>query len=616
LRKLRFIGLFALLLMGLAMRSGAQAELSSLDAELRSRLQAAAEAQSSGNSEIVARANRQLIAVALSYVARLRATEGLDAAAAELYRRSVEIEDRPKANTDLALIYMRLGRMDDAVRTASHATNLDPKNAAAWNLRGKLLLFRKDYAMAAEALEKSLALQADGEVSFTLATAYLNLKQMEKAQAIFQEMEKASGDDADVHIMIGRTYEGAGVPDAAEREYRKAIAADPKASRGHYFLGLFYLVKNGWEVTPQSREAFVEEVKVNPNDFFGNYFLGFIASGEKKFDESDAFLKVAAAAKPDWPEPYLYLGLNAYGRRDDLRAEQWLRKAIELTGKDEARNNYQIRRAYFTLGRILVQSGKKEEGNKYLLRSREIETNLVIKGREQQALDIAAAEGKTLSSTHSPTPTEVVDPTAPVSDEALQNSSLPAADKEKIAAVEKGLRSILASAYNDLGSAEARQRQYESALNNFQEAEKWDPNTPNLMRNLGRAAFLSKKYAESARALKTVVGQDASDQKSQSMLAMSLFSMKNYAAAVPVFDRLPEVASADPRMAYGWALSLVRTNHRQRASGVLEKLVAQPIPPAMLVLAGELYGDLGEKNKAKECFRRAKEQDPSIQVPR
>jgi tetratricopeptide (TPR) repeat protein len=136
-------------------------------------------------------------------------------------------------------------------------------------------------------------------------------------------MEKVSGGDADVHVMIGRTYEGAGMPDAAETEYKKAIAADPKSSRGHYFLGLFYLVKNGWEVTPQAKQEFLEEVKVNPSDFFGNYFLGYITSGEKKFEESDAYLKVAAAAKPDWPEPYLYLGLNANGRRDDLRAEKW-----------------------------------------------------------------------------------------------------------------------------------------------------------------------------------------------------------------------------------------------------------------------------------------------------
>jgi tetratricopeptide (TPR) repeat protein len=603
-------------LLFVAVLSLARPQTASNATELQSRLQRAADAQASGAPEGIARANKELIAAALSQIAQFRAVQGLDSSAAELYHKSVELEDTPKANTEMALAYMRLGRLEDAFQTATHVTELDPNSPAAWNLRGKLAIFQKNYQEAQTSLEKSLALQPDGEVSFTLATAYLHLKQTAKAEAIFQDMEKVSGGDADVHVMIGRTYEGAGMPDAAETEYKKAIAADPKSSRGHYFLGLFYLVKNGWEVTPQAKQEFLEEVKVNPSDFFGNYFLGYITSGEKKFEESDAYLKVAAAAKPDWPEPYLYLGLNAYGRRDDLRAEKWLRKAIELTGKDESRNNYQIRRAYFTLGRILVQSGNKAEGNKYLLRSREIETNLVVKGREQQALDTGATDGKNVRNSAPATTAEALDPTAPVDDDALKNSNLSPPEKQKMAVAEKEIRTILANAYNDLGSAEARQREYESALVNFREAKKWSPQMPNLSRNIGLAAFLSKHYAESASALREVVEEDPSDKKSQSMLAMSLFSLKDYAAAVPVFDRVPDAANADPRMAYGWALSLARTNNRQRASVVLEKLVAQPIPPGMLVLAGELYADLGEKEKATNCFRRARQQDPTIQVPR
>jgi hypothetical protein len=37
------------------------------------------------------------------------------------------------------------------------------------------------------------------------------------------------------------------------------------------------------------------------------------------------------------------MGLNAFARHDNVKAEE-LRKAIALTGDDNARNNYQIRR--------------------------------------------------------------------------------------------------------------------------------------------------------------------------------------------------------------------------------------------------------------------------------
>ena len=48
-----------------------------------------------------------------------------------------------------------------------------------------------------------------------------------------------------------------------------------------------------------------------------------------------------------------------------VRPSLWrrlLRKAIQLTGADEARNNYQIRRAYYALGRLLMSEGKRDEG--------------------------------------------------------------------------------------------------------------------------------------------------------------------------------------------------------------------------------------------------------------
>ncbi len=150
----------------------------------------------------------------------------------------------------------------------------------------------------------------------------------------------------------------------------------------------------------------------------------------------------------------------------------------------------------------------------------------------------------------------------------------------------------------------------------LRKAEKWDATVPGVMRNLGFAAFFSKNYDESARALKVVSSQDPSDQRAVAMLALSLFSIKNYAEAVKVFDRVQDQTLSDPRMAYGWAVSLVRTKDAKRASEVLEKLTALQIPPEMLVLAGQLYSEIGDQKNAESCYQRAKQQDPNLAVPR
>ena len=189
-------------------------------------------------------------------------------------------------------------------------------------------------------------------------------------------------------------------------------------------------------------------------------------------------------------------------------------------------------------------------------------------------------------------------------------------EKTRAQETERQLRGVLAHAYNDLGASQARRREYDLALSYFRDAEHWDPHAPGVMRNVGLAAFFAKNYAESARAFKIVVAQDPSDQRALSMLALSLFSIKDYAQAVKAFDRVGDSALSDPRMAYGWALSLAKTNDRPRASAILEKLVAQKIPPEMLVLAGQLYAEIGDQKNAEICFQRAREQDPNVALPR
>ncbi len=587
--------------------------------EMQTRLAAAERARQSGDPQRIEDANRKIIGYGLWQMADLRASEMQFPVSIALYKQAIEFDDMPAIHLPLGIAYASIGAVDDALRESEIAVQVEPKSAIAWNLRGRMLSRKKEYQKAIECYEKSLALHDDIEVSYALASAYLALHENDKATAVFKRMSETTGNRASVHVMAGRAYENAGMSADAEREYKAAIAADPKVSRAHYFLGLFYLVKNSWEPTPEAKREFEAEVAVNPKDFFGNYFLGYLASVEKKYSESDAYLKVAAAAKPDWPEPYLYMGLNAYGAGADANAEVLLRKAIKLTGTDEARNNYQVRRAYFTLGRILIRFGKREEGAALVKRSREMENKLLADARHQQALssrEIAVDAPSPDESAPEQTTAKVAEhPAAPLSDEDFEKLNFTAAQKTQAKAAEKQLRTILGAAYNDLGTSEARRKQYALALAHFHDAERWNPETSGLMRNIAIAAFLSGDYTEAARALKSVVSADPSDQRSQGMLAMSLFSIKDYPAAIKVFDKIPEMAMNDPRMAYGWATSLARTNNRGQASKVLAQLTAQPLPSEMLVLACQLYDEIQDKPSAQACYAKAKAQDPLVKVP-
>ena len=605
--------------LSLAASSRGQSSPPTIPQDLRARLQAAAAAQQAGDDNAAAEANRRVLATALHQAADLRASLGLFPASAELCKRSLEFEDASDTRFSLALAYTRLGQLDGAIEQVGKVLAADASNAAAWNLQGKLWMMKKDFSKAADSLSRFLALQNDPEVAYTFAIALLKTNQVDKAAAVFHQLQSLSGDRAESHIMAARAFDEVNLVTQAEAEYKKAIARDAKGSRGHYFLGLFYLTRNGWTPTPQAREEFLAEVDANPTDFFGNYFMGYLTSLEKNYAESDQYLKAAALAKNDWPEPFLYLGLNAYAAGANARAEEMLRKAIQLTGSDEARNNSQIRRAFFALGRILVTTGRKEEGTKYLVRSRDMENTLMDNNREQALSAEQAVPGSQPDvSAESPqaSSASALDPAAALVPSVWQSASMTDSDRALAQESDQQLRSVIASAYNDLATSQARHKQYEVALGYFRDAERWNPKLPGLLRNLGLAAFFSRDYSECARAMKMVVVEDPSDQRAMSVLALSLFSVKDYAEAVKTFDRVPEATLADPRMTYGWALSLAKTNDKQRAATVLDKLVVQPIPPEMLVLAGQLYAEIGDQKNAQICYQRARDQDPNVALPR
>jgi tetratricopeptide (TPR) repeat protein len=578
--------------------------------ELPARMNAVGVAQQTGDVAKIAEANRGLIAVALRAMAELKLSQGDTQQSIELYKRSLEFENTPNAHIALALAYMRAHRTDDALAEIAPILKADPKNADAWNVQGKLLMDKKEYRPAVESLTRSLELQSNVLVAYALATAYLDLHETDKAAAIFKQLSTAAGDNASLYIMTGRAYQNAGMMDDAVREFNHAAQIDAKKSRAHYFIGLVYMTQNEWVATPQARQEFVEEVKVNPKDFFGNFFLGYIENADKNYDSSDRFLSVAAADKPDWPEPYLYMGLNAYARHDDKQAEMLLRKAIALTGDDKARNNYQIRRAYYVLGRICISSGRKDEGVAYTKIFSEMQDKTMADSRANTpASKTQGTMGSGMAGEPSVPTTAVLDPGAQPGEKAQQLSPQ---EKAEIKTAEQRLSLLVGNSYNDLGTSEARQKHYAMALGYFQQAEKWNPAVPHLMRNIGFSAFRATDYSESARALKVAVQQEPGDKIILPMLAMALYSSEQYADAAKAFEQLGDVAYSDPRVACAWASSLAHTNQADKAAAILTRLSQHPLAPDALLLVGQVYGEMGNQQQALDNFQKAIQASPSL----
>jgi tetratricopeptide (TPR) repeat protein len=600
--------------------------LSPAEAELAARLSAANAARTSGDAAAIAVANRRLIALALREMGQMRLLESAYPQAVELYRRSLDFEDAPDTRVDLAIADVQSNHPDDAVAESIKVLAVDPNNARAFNVRGRAWMKKGEYGKAADALDQATRLSPDVETMYSLGVCRLltkDAKDKERAAAVFQEMIHFAGDSGSLHVLFGRAYRDAEDMPAATREFHRAIALDPTTPHAHYFLALATLAVNEWQATPEIKAEFAKELEHFPHDYLANYMLGFIASGEHRYDVSDKYLTAAVEVNPDWPEPWLYMGLNAYAQSDMKRAEQMFRKAVELTGSDEARSNFQIRRAYIDLGRILTNSGRTEEAEGFLTKARELQNKVLLQGQQNvAAMALAGGIGSAAAivplnpqseTEAAPLIAGNTDPFARVDASVMARSNLTEKQRAAADSQENRLRSILGLSFNDLATSEAVRREYLSALGHYQEAERWDPAIPGLSKNLGLSAFRANNYPEAIRGLAMAVEGAPDDTPVRAMLGMAYFGAEKYANAAATFSPLGQKGMQDSSVGYAWAASLARAGDLKKAAEVLGEFEKQNHSSADgLLLIGQLWIEIADYSRAVGAFHAALQSDPSL----
>jgi tetratricopeptide (TPR) repeat protein len=597
--------------------------------ELRKRLEAAQAAQRSGDAQAAAQANERLIALALREMGQLRLLQTALPQAIDLYKRSLDFEDIPDTHVDLAITDLQANLADEALAESGKALAVVPNNARAYAVRSRVWIKKQEYAKAAEALNRLLQLdssyESDVETLYSLGMCLLQTKDprdKEKAAAVFERMVRAEGDSGSLHVLFGRAYRDANDMPSAIREFERAIALDTKTPHAHYFLGLARLAVNEWKATPEVRTEFAKELEYYPRDYLANYLMGFLASGDRDYPVSNRYLKLAAEIDPVAPEPWLYLGLNAYAQSDTAHAEEYLRKAVVLTGKDEARSNYQIRRAYVDLGRILINSGRAEESEVFLAKARDLQN----KTMELTQHDVASAmtdAGATSVAAVAPLQPQTnmepalllpanTDPFARIDASVTAHSNL---TKEQLAiadAQENRLRAVLGLGFNDLATSEAVRGEYLAALGHYQEAERWDAHIPGLAKNLGLSAFRVQNYPEAIRGLTLALKEKPADGPVRAMLGMAYFGSEKFADAAKTFPPLGTAGMRDSTVGYAWATSLARIDEPNKASEILTEFEKTNRSTGILLLVGQLWIEIGDYARSVSALHSALDADPAL----
>ena len=560
--------------------------------ELKKHISAAETYQISGDLENARFENRAIVALGLQRFGNLSIEEGKFEEAVRRLSESKTYGDNARVRVDLAVAYLRMIQLEKALEEAKAAVEIDPNYVYARYILGNIYYTKEDYAAALPQLEKVFISSPSFEVARALGLTYLYLKQPDRARLLFEEMLEASkGDKAELHMVFGQAYEQTNYPLEAERELRRALEINPKQRRANFFLGYIILQHGGSTRLTESGEAFEKELMLAPDDFHANFFAGVVASSLNNHQKAIGFLQKSIQLNQNSGSAHLFLGQSQMELGDLKSAEKNFRRALELT-TNESVNGFESRRTYFLLGRLLVQDGRRTEGEKALLKARELQAKLIATSRDELALFLSQVVGETKDTA--------------VKNTAKSDVNLPAARVAELKNIKAYLSDVLAQAFFNLGVAAVQTNQLTDALEKFAAAADWKPDFPNLNKSWGIVAFRSGQYYKALTPLARQVKADPKDNLARQMLGASYFFTKDFKNAVETLKPLEAVIVTDAELAYFYGLSLIQIERNPEAQALFDKLaLAAQKNSEVLVNAAQGFMLLGDYERAVREFRTA-----------
>jgi tetratricopeptide (TPR) repeat protein len=541
--------------------------------------------QREGNVDQAGAHYRAFLANALGELAAARAHAGHYGPAASLLDDALAlVPDSPQLRLEEARVALQSGALPHA-ETLARDFLLDSRNAGdshglaeAHQILGRTLLKMNRDQDARKELETAVALDPSFQNGYDLAVACLDLDDEKSAAQLFTELEASFGDSPEIHMTFGRAYGNSDYTPRAVAEFRKAIAENPRFPGAHYSLAAALLSAGQNETTMLEVEMELKkELAISPNDFLTYAALGRIAASRQRNSEAESYLKRAISLNPKNPDAFLYLGQMYFNNGRPSDAKPALRQAILLT-TDESRNRYQIQKAHFLMGRILMQEHHEEEAhaemeiartfaNKGLSQDKEKLAGLLPNLSESDSGDVVASSEATSAENPNDTDSDA--------DQGLE-------------AFEKRLTPAIADSYNNLGAIAATGTNYLDALKYFERAAVWNPSLEGLDFNWGRAAFSASRFSEAIPPLTRYLSSHADVSGARGALAISQFMTNDFSGCIATLQPAKGDVMSVPQMQYVYAQSLVKTG--QISSGKERLQALEALHPEI----AEVHRGLGE----------------------
>ena len=248
--------------------------------------------------------------------------EGRLAEAVENYGKAIAIDgSNAESHNDLGVALLHEGRLDDAAAQFQAALAIEPENSEAHNNLGNIL-YRQRRPDEAES-EYRRALKADPldeRAHFNLGNVLMRRGGVAEAAAEFARATELSPEDADAHAKLAAAFAQLGRDIDAVKEYESALRLDPSNPGAHLNLGALFLKQGNLDAAIGQFQA---DLVINDRDIDARYDLGSALVEAGRLDDAIAQFRRILESEPDDRQAHHALGVALFkkGRVDEADAE-------------------------------------------------------------------------------------------------------------------------------------------------------------------------------------------------------------------------------------------------------------------------------------------------------
>jgi tetratricopeptide (TPR) repeat protein len=172
--------------------------------------------------------------------AMLEADLGRTGRAIEKLQKGLALNpDLPEGDLNLATLFVQEAQMEPAETALKRALSIDPYDAAAYDLMGRVLSGKNEVSMALYSFQKATHLRPDyGPYLYNYALALMAAQRLDEARTQARAAVNADPNLAEGHVLLGRLLAGDQRLAEAVTEYQQAVKLQPGFSLAHLDLGL------------------------------------------------------------------------------------------------------------------------------------------------------------------------------------------------------------------------------------------------------------------------------------------------------------------------------------------------------------------------------------------